>query len=42
MWAVAAGIVAVSWIESKENLEDAFIKRFSEVTRDKLFGNWAY
>ena len=42
MWAVAAGIVDVAWIESQENLEDAFIKRLSEVTRDKIFGNWAY
>ena len=31
-WAVAAGIISVAWIDSKENLADAFTKRLSETT----------
>ena len=41
-WCVAAGIVTVAWIESGENLADAFTKRLPVETRDYLFGNWTY
>jgi hypothetical protein len=41
-WAVAAGIITVAWIRSEENLADPFTKRLVEVTREYLFGNWAY
>jgi hypothetical protein len=39
---VAAGIITVAWIESGENLSDAFTKRLAETVRSYLFGNWTY
>jgi hypothetical protein len=41
-WAVAAGTITVAWIESGENLSDAFTKRLTETVRSYLFGNWTY
>jgi tellurite resistance-related uncharacterized protein len=41
-WAVAAGIITVTWIRSEENLADPFTKRLAEVKRECLFGNWTY
>ena len=41
-WCVAAGICALGWIPSTENLADAFTKRLPESIRDYLFGNWMY
>ena len=40
--AVAASIVTVAWINSNNNLVDAFTKKLPEVTRNHLFGNWMY
>ena len=41
-WCVAAGIISVAWIDSKENLADAFTKRLTVEAREYLFGNWTY
>jgi hypothetical protein len=42
-WAVAAGIITVTWIELQENLADPFTKHLTEVTQEYyLFGNWTY
>ena len=41
-WAVAASMITVAWIDTKENLADAFTKRLSETVREYLFGNWTY
>lgn len=41
-WHVAAGIVEVFWIPTKDNLADAFTKRLSHERRNELFGNLAY
>ena len=41
-WNVAAGVIAVAWIATGENLADAMTKRLSEMARDYLFGNWTY
>ena len=41
-WNVAAGIVSIAWISTKENLADPFTKRLSKAVRDYLFGNWTY
>jgi hypothetical protein len=41
-WAVAAGIIAVAWIELAETLADPFTKRLVEMTCDYLFVNWTY
>ena len=41
-WAVAAGVVTIAWISTKENLADALTKKLSRVTRSYLFGNWTY
>ena len=41
-WCVAAGVAALSWIETAENLADAFTKRLAEAKRNYLFGNWTY
>ena len=41
-WCVAANIVVIGWIESKENIADAFTKRLSVVERESLFGEWTY
>ena len=41
-WNVAAGVVTIAWIQTGENLADAFTKRLGEVAREYLFGNWTY
>ena len=41
-WTVAAGIVTIAWISTKENLADALTKKLSRTTRSYLFGNWTY
>jgi hypothetical protein len=41
-WHVAASMIRVGWIGTKENLADAMTKRLSAVERDYLFGNWTY
>ena len=41
-WVVAAEIISVAWIPTRENLADALTKRLSETSRDYLFGNWMY
>ena len=41
-WAVAAQIIRVGWIDSKENLADAMTKVLSSASRQYLFGNWTY
>lgn len=41
-WCVAAGIVSIAWIDTRENLADAFTKRLLADTRNYLFGNWTY
>ena len=41
-WAVAAEIIRVGWIDSKENLADAMTKVLSYTSRQYLFGNWTY
>ena len=41
-WCVAAGVIALSWIETAENQSDAFVKRLVEAKRNHLFGNWTY
>ena len=40
--AVASSIITVAWVSSHDNLADAFTKRLTEVTRNRLFGNWMY
>ena len=39
---VAAGIIALSWIDGIENIADALSKRLPENVRNSLFGNWTY
>jgi hypothetical protein len=41
-WHVAAEMIRVGWIGTKENISDALTKRLSAVERDYLFGNWTY
>lgn len=41
-WAIAAGMVKIAWINTKENLADAFTKRLPRHVREYLFGNWTY
>lgn len=41
-WNVAAGVIAVSWIDTKFNIADAMTKRLAEAVRDFLFGSWTY
>ena len=41
-WNVAAGVCTVAWIPKCENIADAMTKQISEMTREYLFGNWAY
>jgi hypothetical protein len=41
-WAIAAGMIKVAWINTKENLADAFTKRLPKHVREYLFGNWTY
>ena len=37
---VAAGIIALSWIDGRENIADALTKRLPENVRNFLFGKW--
>ena len=39
---VAAGVLRVGWVNTHENIADAFTKRLSAQKRDYLFGNWTY
>ena len=39
---VAAGIIRVGWVESDNNLADAFTKILTVAKRNHLFGNWTY
>ena len=41
-WNVAARIISIAWVSTKENLADPFTKRLSKAVRDYLFGNWTY
>ena len=41
-WHVAARVIPVGWIGTKENLADAMTKRLSAFERNHLFGNWTY
>ena len=41
-WCVAAGIVLIGWVDTNDNLADAFTKRLSADKRDFLFGEWTY
>lgn len=41
-YAVAAGIISISWIPTKENLADLFTKRLPKDQRDYLLGNFTY
>jgi len=41
-WQVAAGVVTIAWVPTKDNLSDPFTKRLAENKRDYLFGNWTY
>ena len=41
-WNVAAGIIALAWIITTDNIADAFTKLLSQTTRDNLFGQWTY
>ena len=41
-WAVAANILRVGKVDTKENLSDAFTKLLTAAERDYLFGNWTY
>lgn len=41
-WHVAARIIEVYWVETNQNLADAFTKRLSKHKRDELFGNISY
>mgnify|MGYP000037359179 CR=1 FL=1 len=41
-WNSAASVVSVAWINTQDNLADAFTKRLSAMVRDYLFGNWTY
>jgi hypothetical protein len=38
-WCVAAGIITITWIDSKENISDAFTKQLSMEARNYLFDN---
>ena len=40
--AVVSSTITVAWANSHDNLADAVTKRLTEVTRNRLFGNWMY
>ena len=42
IWNIAAGVIAVAWVPTGENLADAMTKILSESSRGHLFGNWTY
>ena len=41
-WQVAAGVIALAWIVTTDNLADAFTKLLPQTTRDYLFDQWTY
>ena len=41
-WAVAAGVLRVGKVDTKENLADALTKRLAAKVREFLFGSWTY
>ena len=41
-WAVAARILRIGKIHTKENISDALTKLLTADDRDYLFGNWTY
>ena len=41
-WAVAASIIAVGWIPTRDNIADAMTKRLTATKREQLFGSWTY
>ena len=41
-WAVAAGVIRVGKIDTKDNLADAFTKRLTYMQRTHLFHQWTY
>jgi len=41
-WAVAAGVLRVGKVDTKENLADAFTKRLTATIRELLFSQWTY
>ena len=41
-WNVAAQVIKIAWISTKENLADVLTKRLPEAVRSYLFGNWTY
>ena len=41
-WAVAAGVIRVGKVDTKENIADAMTKRLTAAVRDLLFGQWTY
>ena len=41
-WAVAANILRVGKVDTKENISDPLTKLLTATERDYLFGNWTY
>ena len=41
-WNVAASVIKVAWVDTKNNLADAMTKLLSETARDHLFDQWTY
>ena len=41
-WSVAAGILRVGKIDTKDNISDAFTKRLTHMQRVHLFNQWTY
>ena len=41
-WAVAAGVLRVGKIDTKDNIADAFTKRLTHMQRIHLFYQWTY
>ena len=41
-WNVAANVVRIAWIQTKDNLADALTKLLSEPAREYLFDQWTY
>ena len=39
-WCVAAKICLVGWIDTNQNLADAFTKILPQTKRNQLFGEW--
>ena len=41
-WAVAAEVIRVGWISTKQNLADAMTKVLTALNREELFCAWTY